>query len=547
MTAHPRHRRELAGLLWQLADLVQASERRRSFRARAFRAAVWALDDLSPELHDSDEEMAAVEGVGPGIIRLVDEYRRTGTLADVDRLQERFPARSAVLARLPRMTPARLEALKRGLGVDDEIDLLDAVASGAVETIGGIGPATADRWEEILSLKPAAGMVPAHDGAVAAGRLRTHLLRHLPGDTALVAGAVRRLDEWVGRIDLVVVTAEPERASRFLQETAVVASTAAEPGWAVDAITHDGLAVRVHLTDPAAVGTVMLGATGPAGHIEGIDTSHDQPTEEAAYLSVGRTWVPPPARSADGAGPGGDLVTLGHIQGDLHLHSDWSPDGHMDLDRIVEAALERGYLYLALTDHTHGLRFGGLDPAGLRRQRTAVEAARSRHPDLLLLHGAEVNIDREGRPDLDEATLAWLDFVVAGCHSHFDLHRSEQTARLVAAVRHPAVRVLAHPTGRRIGIRPGFDVDLAPVYAAAVETDTALEVNGHRDRMDLSGADAAAAVAAGARLAANGDAHRPTELDNVAVAVGVMQRGGVGAGSVVNALDLDEFAAWAGV
>lgn len=542
-----RDRRRLGGALWHLADLVQAAERRRSFRAKAFRTAVWSLDELSTDLHEPAEEMTSIPGIGPGVARLIEEFRDTGSIGELERLRVRFPAEVVRMHRLPRATPGRLEALKRGLGVDTVADLLVAIENGAVATIEGLGPATVDRWATILSLPPASGAVPAHTAAVTAARLRRHLMRHLDGDEVVVAGEVRRLEEWVSRIDLVVVTEDPQPAARFLEETAVAATSAVEPGWALDLVTHDRIPVAVRMSDRQAAGTTLIRWTGPKTHVAGLDIDGEAPftSEDEVYQAVGRDWVPPPARHLP-SDEARQLITIGDIRGDLHLHSTWSPDGHMDIDDLAEAALQMDYRYIALTDHTIGLRFGGLDTEALHRQRKLLEATRSRFPHITILHGAEINVDRAGVPDIDDETLGWLDFVVAGCHSHFDLDRREQTNRLVTAVRHPAVRVLAHPSGRRIGIRPGFDVDLSAVFEAAADTGTALEVNGHRDRMDLSAENAAAARAAGARVALNSDAHRFPELDNVAVAVGIMQRAGLGTDGVVNALAHDDFLAWAG-
>lgn len=539
-----RARRAFGRLLWRLADLVQASDRRRSFRARAFRTAVWSLDSLSTDLAESAEEMIRVEGIGPGIIRLVEEFRRTGTVAEFDRLRRRFPSEVGRIARLPRITPGRLEAMKQGLGVDTVADLLAAIEAGAASTIEGVGPATLDRWSQILSLPPTPGAVPAHQAAVTTGRLRHHLLRHVGGEV-LVAGEVRRLEEWVRRVDLVVVTDDPERLAYFLQDTASVASSAVEAGWAIDLITHDRIPVAVRMSDREGAGTALVRWTGPQAHLDalGLNEATPQPAEEAVYKAAGTVWVPPPARRSE-IGDSAAAVGQSDIAGDLHVHTDWSPDGHLSLDEIAEIALELDYQYLAITDHTFGLRFGGLDTEALSRQRRALDETRARYPGLRILHGAEVNIDRAGVPDLDDETLKRLDLVVAGCHSNFDLPRDDQTARLVAAVRHPAVKVLAHPTGRRIGIRPGFDVDLKVVYEAAAQAGTALEVNGHRDRMDLSAENASAAVTAGVRLAADSDAHRVTEFDNMTVAVGVAQRAGLRAEHVVNTLDYEAFMAW---
>ena len=176
-----------------------------------------------------------------------------------------------------------------------------------------------------------------------------------------------------------------------------------------------------------------------------------------------------------------------------------------------------------------------------------IEETRARFPDLLVLQGAELNIDREGSLDIDDEALGRLDFAVAGVHSHFGLDRIEQTARVLKALGHPAVRVLAHPTGRRIGNRPAIDLDIDAVIAAAVENHVALEVNGHRDRLDLSTEHAAVAVAGGALLAANSDAHRIDEMGNVANSVATMQRAGVAPSSVVNTMSVGAFREWAGV
>jgi DNA polymerase (family 10) len=191
------------------------------------------------------------------------------------------------------------------------------------------------------------------------------------------------------------------------------------------------------------------------------------------------------------------------------------------------------------------LRFGGLDGDGLRAQAEEIEEARGRFPDLVVLHGAELNIGRDGTLDLDDDVLAILDMAVAGLHSYFDLERAEQTARIVTAVSHPVVKVLAHPTGRRIGTRPGVDLDIETVIEAAIEHDVALEVNGHRDRLDLSTPLIEKALGAGALLAANSDAHRIEEMGNIANSVATMQRAGVRPEAVINCQPGDRFISWA--
>lgn len=537
MTVEPS-RRGLARLLWHLADLVQAAEGRRSFRAKAYRRAVWALDDLA-SLSASDQEVLATRGIGPGVAALIHEFRTTGTLKQLIPLQEAYPADSARLRRLPRMTPAMLRSLK-GLGVETAEELLSTIESGAAETLKGVGPQTLDLWDRILSLSPGPGHIPAHEAWVTATALARHITDHT-GAWIDIAGAVRRLEEWVERIELVAITEDREVLAEFASTTASIA--AMEPADdLLHGLAHTGVSVVLHPSPPEAGGTVLLRATGPLDHAEKV-TMDPFPTEHEAYRSVGLPFIPAPSRHLP-AESAIRVVEVDDLRGDLHLHSELSPDGRMTLTEILTTALDRGYEYIAITDHTQGLRFGGLDEAGIAAQAQLLAEAKRRFPAMTLLHGAELNIGPDGSLDLDEETLGRLDFAIAGVHSHFGLDPDAQTERVVAALSHPSVRALAHPTGRRIGIRPPLSLDIDAVFDAAVENGVALEVNGHRDRLDLSAEWIAHADRRGALFAANSDAHRVAEMGNIGNAVGTLQRAGVSRDRVVNSLGVDGFLDW---
>lgn len=536
-------RQSLGAALWRLSDLVRADEGRRSFRAKAYRTAVWSLDAIPADLAGPAEAMLSVPGIGPGVVKLIEEFRANGEIALLERLGAQYPHKVARLRRLPRMTPAMLRALKGELGVDRPDDLIAAVDSGAVETLKGVGPTTAELWARALELAPSPIAVPAFQAAALAGSLDRHLTQHQGGRT-WVAGAVRRLDEWVETIDLVSEVEDPFRAGTFLEETAVARFLRHEGEATVKLESHDDVGVLVHLAMPGETGARLLEATGPPDHAATLLTGIDDGLSEAEiYARRGRMWIPAPARGLPDE-KAERVVRSIEIRGDLHIHTERSPDGRMSLDDVLTAAVDLGYEYVLITDHTSGLRFGGLDEQALAVQHAEIDDARDRFPDLTVFHGAELNIDRDGGLDIDDEGLALLDMAVAGLHSHFDLGREEQTARVLRAMRHPAVRVLAHPTGRRIGIRPAVDLDVDAVIAAAVDNGVALEVNGHRDRLDLPSGLAATAVEAGALLAANSDAHRIGELGNVANSVGTIQRAGVAAASVVNTMPVDRFRAW---
>ena len=233
------------------------------------------------------------------------------------------------------------------------------------------------------------------------------------------------------------------------------------------------------------------------------------------------------------------LVLPEELRGDLHVHSDWSPDGRQSLAQVVAIAASRGYEYIGITDHAVGLRFGGLDAERLQAQRTEIEKLGEQHPEISILHGAELNIARDGTVDFDHELLSWLDYTVAGLHSFLSLERDEQTVRLLAAIANPEVDIIAHLTGRRIGIRPPIDVDLSAIFAAAADHETILEVNGHLDRLDLSADLIKIASAYGIEFVADSDSHRPAEFANVGNACVLLQRAGVASESVVNTWSLE--------
>ncbi|MGH8951956.1 MAG: PHP domain-containing protein, partial [Acidimicrobiia bacterium] len=437
--------------------------------------------------------------------------------------------------------------LKADLGVERVSDLIAAIDSGGAESLRGVGPSTAERWAEALALAPSTDAVPAFRAAVLASDLVRHLRRHLGGEV-WPAGEVRRMEEWVATIDLVAGVDDVDGARNFLEATSVARFLGHGERDTVMLRPHDGTELLVHLVPPRRVGARLIEATGPPRHAESLlDAGGDEPlTEAEIYQRSGQVWVPPPARGLPIENAAA-VVRLEHLRGDLHLHSTESPDGRMSLFEILSEAVDRGYEYVLITDHTSGLRFGGLDREGLIRQATEIEAIRPRFPDLAVFHGAELNIGRDGSLDVDDEALSRLDLAVAGVHSNFDLDRDEQTARVLTAMEHPVVRVLAHPTGRRIGTRPAIDLDIDALISTAVDNHVALEVNGHRDRLDLSAPLAARAVTAGALLSADSDSHRVGEMGNIANAVGTMQRAGVIPEAVVNTFPVARFMDWVGV
>lgn len=533
-------KREFAGRLWRLAELVRASESRRSFRAKAYRAAVWALDDL-PGLEVTDEQLLATPGIGPGVTALIKEYRGTGSIKQLIPLEEAHPRDAPRIRRLPRMTPRMLHDLKR-IGIETAADLLQAIESGAARSVRGAGDQTLDLWRRILELSPGPDFFPSHDAWVIASQLASHIADHT-GAEVHVAGAVRRVQEWVDRLDLVVVTEEFPSVTSFLADTAVLSSHSEQPEDLHVGETHSGLLVEVHLTARRAAGTALFVATGPPEHVSQVNVKTEEPSEDRIYRSVGLAWIPPPARELP-LEKAAEVISIDDLKGDLHVHGEDSPDGRMSLETILHLATAKGYEYILITDHTKGLHFGGLSGSEIEGQSQAIARLRPQFPDITVFHGAELNIMKDGALDLDDDALEPLDFAVAGVHSYFGLDRDTQTKRVTAALGHPIVRVLAHPFGRRIGVRPAIDLDMEAVIEMAATQGVALETNGHRDRLDLPSAWIAVAADRGAFFAANSDAHRVHEMDNISNAVATLQRAGVTPGKVINSFATDELKDW---
>ena len=531
--------------LWSLADLTRAGATRREFRSRAYRQAVWSLDDISAALGESFEELVSVPGIGAGVARLISEFREKGSIDQLDRLEADLPLEAGRLRLLPRMTPGRLRWLKSEAGVETFHDLVNAITEERLDGLKGVGPETARLWRERSVSLQSSGLTPlaAHYWSF---RLASHIERHVAGAELTVSGAVRRLDEWVDEIDM--VAAEADGVTRFMEQSAIVTGSEDFAG----GVRFETLGATLNLftPGPGTTAAAIFRTTGPVEHVDAVIRSSGDPgrvdlaqTETDIYRSSGLSFVPPPARSGILEVPGA-LVGPEHLRGDLHLHSDWSPDGRQTIEELVHTARARGLEYIAITDHAKGLRFGGLDEERIERQREAIERIRSQHPDIVILHGSELNIDRSGDVDFDDRVLGRLDLTIAAVHSHFGLDREEQTRRLLTAISNPKVNVIAHLTGRRIGIRPPIDLDLDLVLTAAAETGTALEVNGHLDRMDAPAELVRRAREMGGLFAANSDAHRGVELANVAHSVGILQRGLVTHSQVVNTWPVADLLDW---
>ena len=305
-------------------------------------------------------------------------------------------------------------------------------------------------------------------------------------------------------------------------------------------MTVEGVPIELVLALPEAFGTALLRATGAPAYVAALEPLPDAPDEAALFAALGVPWRPPELREAPSREAPPALLELGDIRGDLHCHTTWS-DGRASVEEMARAAIDRGYEYLAICDHTPAVgAVQGLTADDVRRQGEEIAAVNERVAPFRVLRGTECDILPDGRLDLPDDVLAELDWVQASVHGGQRMPRREMTARVAAALENPHVDCLSHPTGRMIGRRPENALDLDHAFALALEHGVALEVNGLTPRLDLSGAHVAEALAAGVRIVCSTDAHSVAGLDNMAYAVHTARRGGAGPGAVRNTLPLAE-------
>jgi DNA polymerase (family 10) len=358
-----------------------------------------------------------------------------------------------------------------------------------------------------------------------------------------VAGDPRRWSELSDRLAVVVADSDPDGAIERFESLPEIVAILERDGSRVQAVTADGLPVELVVATPERFGTELVRTTGSEAFVRSLGALPDAPDEPGLFAALGRPYVPPELREEpfDGAPP--MLVEQAQIRGDVHVHTTWS-DGKASVLEMAEAARSLGYDYIAICDHTRSVRVvPGLDGDDLRRQAEEIAAANERLAPFRVLRGSECDILADGSLDLPDDVLAELEWVQASVHAGQRQSRDQLTKRTLAAVEHPAVRSISHPQGRILNHRPPNAVDLEAVFAACLETGTAVETNGLPDRIDLSGPLVREAVRAGVRITCSTDAHSVQGLANMRLAVQTARRGWCTATDVLNTRPLEELLA----
>lgn len=562
----------IAAIFDEIADLLDI-QGANPFRIRAYRNGARTVGELGTDIKtliDRGTALTDIPGIGEDLANKIREILDTGRCAFLERLRKEVPPAVTELLRVPGLGPKRVRILWHDLDIQTPDELLRAAKAGRIRELHGFGAKTEQHI--IDSVQARLGEARRFKLSVAAqyGEALAAHLQKLKGVSKVEsAGSFRRMKETVGDLDLIVVASEGsavmERFTRYDDVKEVLASGPTRG----TVILKSGIQVDLRVIPAESYGAALQYFTGSKAHnivirrlaqerglkVNEYGVYRDErriagDTEESVYRAVGLPWIPPELREDRGeieaarAGELPKLVELTDLKGDLHAHSKAS-DGHNTIREMAQAAAARGLEYVAITEHSKRLTVAhGLDAVRLRKQIAEIETLNESLSGVTVLSGIEVDILEDGSLDLPDAVLVKLDLVVAAVHSRFDLPRARQTERILKALAHPHVRILAHPSGRLIGEREAYDVDMQQIIRAAREHHVALEVNAHPQRLDLLDTACRMAKDEGALVAIDSDAHSIFELDGLRFGVGQARRGWLEKKDVLNTRTLKQLRAW---
>jgi DNA polymerase (family 10) len=591
---------EIAKQLDEVGDLLEIQEAN-PFRVRAYRNAVRTITELTMPLERmvaDEEDLTALPGIGKELARHITELVTTGEMGVLAELRENVPSTLVQIMRLPGVGPKSARKLWDELGVETVEELKSAAEERRVSELKGFGE---KKQALILS-----GIEQFHRHSARyrldeADRFVAPLLDYLGAlgevEKVEVAGSYRRRRETVGDIDILVLSSAPGPVMEHFVSYPSVEKVLAAGGTRGSVVLRSGLQVDLRVVPAESYGAALVYFTGSKEHnirlrqraldrgltvseygvFELLETPEQEAkpaeaeiasenadrrragrqvagrTENEVYGAVELPYILPELREARGeiaAAEAGELpvlVDLDDLRGDLQMHSTWS-DGKNSIEEMLNGCVERGYEYFAITDHSKALAMiEGLDEEGLQRQFGEIEEVAGRHPEIRILRSMEVDILADGTLDLADEMLDALDLVVISVHSMFSLPAARQTERVLKALQHPAVDVLAHPTARLINKREPVDFDLEQVISCAAENRVALELNANPHRLDLKDTQLMLAKSLGAKVVISTDAHRVADLALIPYGVEQARRAWLEKGDVLNTLPREGFLGYFGI
>jgi len=570
---------ELATIFNEMAAVLELTGAN-PFRVNAHARVARVLKDLTVDvatLADEPKQLEAIEGIGKASAKKIAEFVATGAVAEHGRLVGEVPEGLLPLLEIPGLGPKTVKMLWEDGGVTDMASLKAAIDSGCLADLPRMGQKTIQNITESIAFAEKSGDRARLGTALPIAEAIVERILAVGGAKRVqYTGSLRRGRETIGDIDILATAAEPEKLAESFTTMPGVSKVLAAGRTKCSVRLDAGIQVDLRLVDDDAWGAALLYFSGSKEHNVVLreragkrgarlneyglfpDDGSDEPpqargiapiasrTEEEIYAALELPWIPPELREDRGelSAEIPTLIELADIRADLHAHT-FASDGKMTIDELAEAARAHGYHTVAVTDHSKAsAQAGGLSVEDLLRHIDAIHEANERIDGITILAGSEVDILADGRLDYDDDVLARLDIVVASPHVALKQAPEKATERLLAAIRHPLVHIIGHPTGRLVNKREGLQPDIERLVAAAAEHDTAMEINANDHRLDLRDVHVRAAVLAGALISINTDAHAPGQFDLMPYGVLTARRGWLAADGCINAWTAKKLHEW---
>lgn len=555
------------GFLTEVEDEANAQ-----FKARAYYRAADNIENLDVDVTELYKDggigaLLQIPAVGKAIAGKIEEYIKTGKVHHFEEMKQKIPIDIGQMNAVEGIGPKTIKAIYQKLKIRNLAELEAAAAEGRLRTVPGI---SVKKEQEILKrvafAKKGGGRHILGEIWPLIKQIEAGLLKVEGVKTVSLAGSTRRMKETVGDIDYLVVSAKPEKATEFFTGMPEVEEVKGKGPTKAFVRLQGGIDADLLVVPEESWGSALQYFTGSKEHNVklrkiaiakalhlnewGVFEANTERrvaggTEEDVYAALGLQWIPPEMRedagevelAAKGALP--DLIRYGSLKGDLQVHSN-NTDGTATVEEMALAAKEFGLDYIALTDHTKSLAMaGGLDEKELLDQADKIRELNDRLDGIRVLASAEVNIMKDGSLDISNNVLDRLDIVGAAIHSNFNQPVEVQTERLIKAAKNPSVDIIFHPTGRLINKREGYPVDIAKLVEVAKDTNTALEIDAHYNRLDLKDEHVRLAVQSGVKLTIDSDAHHPIHYAFLRFGIGQARRGWAKESDVLNTLPAD--------
>ncbi len=565
--------REIAHVLERIALLLNM-EGSNPFKIRAFERAARIISSFDGSIQDMTRwgELQSIEGIGKGIASEVEALVNTGESPALQELSQRFPPSIFEIVEVPGVGPRKAVQLYRELGIDSLEDLERAARGGLTQKLKGFGSVTEQNILMGIILRMQAMEQKSIGTALPIARqVMQDLLENSSLEQLSEGGDLRRRTETVGRIELVGSAGLADPILDQLAQLDGIEKIHSRKATSILVENSDGIEISLQVADPHRYGLALLLSTGSSPHTlriknmlnqggyiirnGGLYNSSDSfvptPDEETLYQLAGLPFIPPQVRNTGQevdeylANPALQLIQQSDIRGDMQMHSHFS-DGIASIEEMARSARQKGYSYIAITDHSGSLVIAnGVKPERKIGQHQEIHRVNSLFDgEFKIFKAAEVDILSDGSLDYPDELLEQLDFVLISIHSAMKMSEEKMTSRLVRAIRHPRVHCLAHPSGRLINRRPEMNINWDRVFEAALDAGIALEINSHPYRLDLDEHRCRTARDMGIPLFINTDAHSPEELDMMEFGVSIAQRGWIRKEDVVNTLPPDRLLEW---